>query len=93
MAEATAKVVAEQLPAEPDMGVVFVAGDNAYGQGTAKQYAECYDPTWGRFKDRTRPVPGIMNTSETNGRAAHGLGRIILERELVSDSKGIIAIS
>jgi hypothetical protein len=40
------------------MGVVFVAGDNAYGQGAAKQYAECYDPTWGKFKDRTRPVPG-----------------------------------
>lgn len=58
MAEATAKVVADQLPADPDMGVVFVAGDNAYSKGTAKQYAECYDPTWGRFKDRTRPVPG-----------------------------------
>jgi hypothetical protein len=40
------------------MGVVFVAGDNAYQKGTTQQYAECYDPTWGRFKDRTRPVPG-----------------------------------
>jgi hypothetical protein len=38
--------------------VVFVAGDNAYSKGTAQQYAECYDPTWGKFKDRTRPVPG-----------------------------------
>src|SRR5262245_42019111 len=58
MAEATAKLVASLLPPEPEMGVVFVAGDNAYQQGTAKQYKECYDPTWGRFKDRTRPVPG-----------------------------------
>ena len=58
MAEATAKVVADQLPADFNMGMVFVAGDNAYGKGTAKQYAECYDPTWGRFKNRTRPVPG-----------------------------------
>ena len=57
-AEATAKAVADLLPADPAMGVVFIAGDNAYGKGTAKQYAECYDPTWGRFKDRTRPVPG-----------------------------------
>jgi calcineurin-like phosphoesterase family protein len=58
MAEATAKLVASLLPPEPELGVVFVAGDNAYQQGTAKQYKECYDPTWGRFKDRTRPVPG-----------------------------------
>lgn len=57
-AEATAKRVADLLPAASDMGVVFVAGDNAYGQGTKKQYAECYHPTWGRFRDRTRPVPG-----------------------------------
>lgn len=57
-AEATAKLVATLLPPEPEMGVVFVAGDNAYNEGTTKQYKECYDPTWGRFKDRTRPVPG-----------------------------------
>ena len=57
-AEATAKLVASLLPLEPEMGVVFVAGDNAYNEGTTKQYRECYDPTWGRFKDRTRPVPG-----------------------------------
>lgn len=39
-------------------GTVFTAGDNAYFQGTAAQYAECYDPTWGRHKGRTRPSPG-----------------------------------
>jgi acid phosphatase type 7 len=39
-------------------GVVFVAGDNAYPDGTEAEYANCYDPTWGRHKSRTRPVPG-----------------------------------
>jgi hypothetical protein len=39
-------------------GTVFVAGDNAYPDGSAAKYKECYEPTWGRFKDRTRPVPG-----------------------------------
>src|SRR5687768_12629681 len=39
-------------------GTVFTAGDNAYFQGTAAQFAECYDPTWGRHKGRTRPSPG-----------------------------------
>jgi acid phosphatase type 7 len=39
-------------------GTVFTAGDNAYEDGTAANYEDCYAPTWGRHKDRTRPVPG-----------------------------------
>lgn len=39
-------------------GIVFTTGDNVYPNGTAKEFAECYDPTWGRHKDRTRPTPG-----------------------------------
>jgi acid phosphatase type 7 len=39
-------------------GTVFTAGDNAYPEGRAQDFADCYDPTWGRFKDRTRPAPG-----------------------------------
>ena len=39
-------------------GTVFTAGDNAYEDGSTGQYADCYGPTWGRHKDRTRPVPG-----------------------------------
>jgi len=58
MAEATAKLVENLLPPELEMGVVFVAGDNAYHEGSKKQYEQCYGPTWGRFKHRTRPVPG-----------------------------------
>jgi hypothetical protein len=39
-------------------GTVFVAGDVAYPDGTKAQFRECYGPTWGRWKLRTRPVPG-----------------------------------
>jgi hypothetical protein len=39
-------------------GTVFAAGDNAYEDGTADEYAQCYEPTWGRHKARTRPSPG-----------------------------------
>ena len=39
-------------------GTVFAAGDNAYLVGSATDYANCYEPTWGRHKRRTRPVPG-----------------------------------
>lgn len=39
-------------------GTVFTAGDNAYFQGSTNDFHNCYDPTWGRHKDRTRPSPG-----------------------------------
>ncbi|HEY3312205.1 MAG TPA: DNRLRE domain-containing protein [Anaerolineales bacterium] len=39
-------------------GTVFTAGDNAYESGTSSEFANCYNPTWGRVKARTHPVPG-----------------------------------
>jgi hypothetical protein len=39
-------------------GIVFTAGDNAYFQGSVQQFRDCYDPSWGRHKARTRPSPG-----------------------------------
>ena len=46
-ARATAMLI-EQIP-----GTVFAAGDLAYEQGSAEDFKNCYDPAWGRFKDRT----------------------------------------
>ena|GEM_PF-6893660 len=52
-AEATAAL----LGAIP--GTVFALGDDAYVNGTPAEFADCYDPTWGRFKARTTlPVAG-----------------------------------
>jgi hypothetical protein len=39
-------------------GTVFTAGDNAYEFGSTADFANCYEPTWGRHKWRTRPSPG-----------------------------------
>ena len=40
-------------------GIVFTLGDNAYDQGSAADFRDCYDPSWGRVKDRTEfPVAG-----------------------------------
>ena len=39
-------------------GTVFTTGDNAYLSGTEAQFRDCYEPTWGRHKHRTRPTPG-----------------------------------
>lgn len=43
---------------ETSPGVVMTAGDNAYQTGTFKQFRDCYGPTWGRFRERTRPALG-----------------------------------
>lgn len=51
-AEATAKLI-ESIP-----GDVFAAGDLAYERGTAEEFKNCYDKTWGQFKNRTHPAPG-----------------------------------
>ena len=50
--EATAKLL-DDIP-----GTVFVLGDNVYIDGTYQEFTDCYHPTWGRHKGRTRPVPG-----------------------------------
>jgi hypothetical protein len=39
-------------------GTVATLGDNAYSRGTAAQFTNCYGPTWGRFRGRTRPSVG-----------------------------------
>jgi hypothetical protein len=50
------ELTAQLLDAIP--GTVFTTGDNVYSSGTTAQFAYCYDPTWGRHKDRTKPIPG-----------------------------------
>jgi hypothetical protein len=50
--EATAKLI------EGIDGTVFTAGDNAYPSGTGEQFSQCYNPSWGQFRSRTRPAVG-----------------------------------
>ncbi|MEO8273202.1 MAG: metallophosphoesterase [Chloroflexota bacterium] len=39
-------------------GSIATLGDAVYPDGTRRQFADCYDPTWGRHQIRTRPAPG-----------------------------------
>jgi acid phosphatase type 7 len=50
--EETARLL-DQIP-----GTVVVPGDVVYESGTASEFANCYDPTWGRHRDRTHPAIG-----------------------------------
>jgi hypothetical protein len=70
-AEATAKLL-EKIP-----GTVMAVGDLAYPDGTVANFS-CYDKTWGRMKNRTRPAagnhefhsPGAANYFQYFGEAA-----------------------
>ena len=63
-AERTARIL-DRTP-----GVVFTAGDLAYPSGRAVDFNDCYGPTWGRHRARTRPTPG-NHEYETAGAAPY----------------------
>jgi hypothetical protein len=45
--------VASSLP-----GTIALLGDNAYPDGSAADYAHCFNPPWRGLRGRLRPVPG-----------------------------------
>jgi acid phosphatase type 7 len=51
-AVATAKLL-DGIP-----GTIFATGDLADPDGTAEEFKNCYGPTWGRFRLRTKPTTG-----------------------------------
>jgi hypothetical protein len=62
--EATANLL-DAIP-----GTVFTAGDNAYPNGSSSAFTDCYGPSWGRHKSRTKPATG-NHEYETTGASAH----------------------
>jgi hypothetical protein len=61
MHEATAKIL-DRFPT-----TVLALGDLAYMTGTAEEFRNCYDPSWGRHKRRTRPAAGNHDWDNTGG--------------------------
>lgn len=51
-------------------GTVFTTGNHAYNHGSAANFANCYSPSWGRHKARTRPAPGERDYA-TSGAAGY----------------------
>jgi Invasin, domain 3/Calcineurin-like phosphoesterase len=58
--ESTARII-DTVP-----GTVYTLGDNIYPDGLASEFNNCYEPTWGRHKARTRPSAGNSDY-ETSG--------------------------
>jgi len=53
-------------------GTVFTTGDNAYEDGTAQEFTDCYHPSWGRHKSRTRPSAGNHDYHTTGAAGYYG---------------------
>jgi alkaline phosphatase len=51
-----ARLTAALIDSRP--GTVAAIGDTAYPTGSVSDFSNCYQPTWGRFKGRTRPALG-----------------------------------
>lgn len=49
---------------------VLALGDTAYESGTPQEFMDNYDPTWGEFKEITRPIPG-NHEYETDGASGY----------------------
>jgi acid phosphatase type 7 len=59
--EATARILAEY----PD-ATIAALGDLAYQHGTPDEFRECYGPSWGKFKDQTKPTTGNHDEATKN---------------------------
>jgi hypothetical protein len=49
-------------------GTIAALGDTAYDSGTPREFSECYEPTWGRHRGRTRPAIGNHEYETNDGR-------------------------
>ena len=66
--EATAELI--EARAAGENWRVLALGDLAYPDGSARDFRHYYDPSWGRFKERTWPVPG-NHEYRTDGAAGY----------------------
>jgi hypothetical protein len=61
--EATAALL-DQFP----NAIVATLGDHVYEDGSPQEFADCYEPSWGRAKTRTRPAVGDHEYRTPNAR-------------------------
>jgi hypothetical protein len=66
---------ANLLSTVPD-ALVQLLGNNAYENGQPSEYQECYDPTWGVVKARTRPAVGNHDMYTVPGGPPAGTGYV-----------------
>ena len=63
------EAVSDKILADDAISAVLTLGDNQYEEGDAGDFAKSFDVTWGRFKEKIKPVAGNheYETSEAAG--------------------------
>jgi hypothetical protein len=56
--DARTAALIERLIKQFPQAAVFTAGDNVQSMGGMYEYTDCFDKTWGKFKERIHPSPG-----------------------------------
>ena len=67
-AAGTAAIIARGDPE----ALILTLGDHTYPKGAPAEFSDCYAPTWGQFKARTRPTPGNHATISRRGPVRSG---------------------
>ncbi len=57
---------------DPSDLAVLTLGDNTYPVGAPKEFEDCFESTWGRFRDRIRPSPGNHDYMTTGANGYYG---------------------
>ena len=70
---AASQATAQLVSARPD-ATVLALGDTAYEGGTLTEFNNYYDPSWGAFKSRTKPVPGNHEYTADGTTPQYGAG-------------------
>ena len=60
-----------ELLLRTNLAAVLALGDTQYPSGAPEDYAASYDPTWGRVRPITRPVPGNHEYAGGTGAAGY----------------------
>jgi hypothetical protein len=61
----------DEIVAEHPETIIYTTGDNAYQDGSYQEYLDCYEPSWGRHKDRTYPAVGNHEFKQTKAEGYH----------------------
>lgn len=70
-AASTAAIIDGIIAANPS-AIVFTAGNNLNATpGANVNYTNCFEPTWGKFKDRMRAAVGQADFASTNAEAVY----------------------
>ncbi len=55
------------IESDPSIAAVLTLGDDQYGCGGYSAFMASYDPSWGRFKSKTHPIPGNHEYQTSGG--------------------------